>query len=111
VSDLDAPRAEPPRLLHRRLGYTASTQQAMRGEPEAVDEAEQRRQTAIAHRREHARLDAAWRRARPMMLDALDLFRREAGPTVPPAVQTHLRHLTREVDRVDVALRGGSRLD
>jgi hypothetical protein len=99
---------DEPRLLHRQLGYTTRPALALHGEPEAVDEAEQRRQTALAQRRDRARLDAAWQRARPTVLDALDLFRREAGP-LPKPVQTHLRHLTREVDRVDHALRG--RLD
>ncbi len=47
---------EKPRLLAQRpeQGYTASSAAALRGEPEAVSQAEQARQTAEAKRRDDA---------------------------------------------------------
>jgi hypothetical protein len=105
VSDDGA--TDRPRYLGRVGGYVAYSGIAA-DQLEAVDENEQRRQTAIARRREQQRLTSAWARAKPQILDGLDLVRRDAGGAkIPKRVLEGLRAVAREVDRVDHALRDG----
>jgi hypothetical protein len=95
VGDVDQPR-----FLHRNAaaGYTNSSALAARGEPEAVDEREQRRQTALAHRRERQHQQDVWRQARGLILDGIQTFTSSAA--VDGRLAAEMRPIRRQVDRV-----------
>jgi hypothetical protein len=65
-----------PRLLASRSerGYTSSDYEAMRTEPEAVSEQEQRDMTAAVHRAEQERLRREWSRTEGAIGHELDHF-------------------------------------
>jgi hypothetical protein len=105
VRSVSDERVYGPRWIGRTHGYVSYSGIAA-DELEAVSEADQRRQTSIARRREQQRLTSAWARAKPQILDGLDLVRRDARGAIPRRVEEGLRHLARDVDRLDHAFRG-----
>jgi hypothetical protein len=94
---------DAPRFLGRVGGYTPVARLSI--DPlEAVDEAEQERQTAWAHHRRQAQLVIAWTEAQTTIRDALDAFR-DAGAPLPGRVVRNLHFLDRSVRSLDRIVR------
>jgi hypothetical protein len=93
-----------PRLLHQRseLGYTSSSSEALRAEPEAVPEDYQERLSVEAERRRQAKRREAWERARSTILGGVDSFSGEAEND--RALANQLRVIPRAVARIDEAV-------
>jgi hypothetical protein len=105
VAVVTAAGEEQPRFLHRHLArnYTSTPYLAARYEPEAVTEAEQREQTARAHRRWQQEQQRAWGRAHSNIRRALSEFE-HSGP-VDRAVLNAAMAVERAAQRVDRRVR------
>jgi hypothetical protein len=88
--------ADQPRLLHRRseLAYTDHPSRALRGEPESVDAATQRRLSVEAGRREEVRRRQRYDELLRRLFGALEELRSEF-----PQVAHEARAIRRELDR------------
>jgi hypothetical protein len=91
---------DAPRLLHRQSehGYTDLPHRSLPAEPEAVPASYQRRITEQAHRREQARLAAAWVETAEVIDTALDGFAAVAGND--RAIQREVSAVRRSADRL-----------
>jgi hypothetical protein len=88
--------SDTPRYLGRTGGYAPRpTIDAL----EAVDEDEQRRQTAQAHLRWKKDLARDWGRCRTEVLNAVQAF--TSSPRVNGKMRHHVRQITRTIDRID----------
>jgi hypothetical protein len=92
---------EQPRFLHRYVGrnYTESAFLAVPGEPECLTAAEQRAQTARAHRRWQQEQQRAWGRAATSIGQALSTFVRDGHPD--RRLLDDVKAIERPVGRVD----------
>jgi hypothetical protein len=101
VADVSAAGEEQPRFLHRHVArnYTSTPYLAARYEPEAVSEAEQREQTARAHRSWQQEQRRAWGKAHANIRRALDEFA-HSGP-VDRGVLDAAKGVERAAQRVD----------
>jgi hypothetical protein len=97
----DLVSAGEPRLLARasERGYTSALQLAMHGEPEAISNEEQQRQTLAARRRWQAKQRRAWGTARQHIFDAVEGFRRDGHPD--GQLLNDVKAIERQVGRVD----------
>jgi hypothetical protein len=91
---------EPPRLLHRRLGYTTSIREALPHEPEAVSAETQAELTARALRTVNARKRQAWLESRGRLERELEQLRWCFGS----AIADELRGIRRAIDRLEQKL-------
>ena len=98
---------DEPRLLARRseLGYTDAPTRALPGEPEAISEEEQARQTLAARRAQERQQREAWQQARARIVDGVSIVR-TTKPAMPRQVVSTVRVIERAVARVDAELRG-----
>jgi hypothetical protein len=98
-----ARNGDDARFMHRHSehGYTSSLHEAMRDEPEAVSESEQRRLTRQAERRADDRKLAAWREARTSIMGALDTFTEQASVSRDHALVGVVRGIRHRVHAID----------
>jgi hypothetical protein len=89
---------DKPRLLASRseIGYTASTYEALRAEPEAVSEEEQRNLTRAVRDAEHERLLREWRRTSTTINGELD--RLSAAVSLDHGQRSGIRAVRRSTD-------------
>jgi hypothetical protein len=92
------PRSDRPRLLAQRseLGYTGSTYEALRGEPESITASELERMTRAVRDAEHERLLSEWRRTRTTINGELD--RLSAAVSLDPGARSGVRAIRRSTD-------------
>jgi hypothetical protein len=94
VGDVDQPR-----FLAKGLGYVDSAARAM-DRVECVDEDEQARQTAAAHRAWEREQRRAWGQARREILAGVERFKANGHPDKPLLRDLHLiEYGTRKLDR------------
>jgi hypothetical protein len=93
------PDRDEPRLLHRRLGYTARVDQALPMEPEAVSEDEQTRMTRQVREAERARTAAAWKTANAQITSAVNGFQEQTGE-LSTGVRSGVRAVLRASEQV-----------
>jgi len=91
-------------MLHRysEHGYTASSGEALKAEPEAVSREEQERQSAEVRRVEEERRKTAWRSAHSQIDGALQQFEQEGHPD--PRTRSDTRAIARTARRIDERL-------
>ena len=89
--------ADEPRYL-ARVGYTHVRHLAV-DQLEAVDEDEQRRQTAAAHRRWREQVQRDWGAARSTILDGVERFK--SSGRLNRKLAGDVRVLERQVSRID----------
>jgi hypothetical protein len=96
---------EPIRLLAVRSehAYTDVPALAMRDEPEAVSEANQRELTRDARARWRVQQAQVWKQARALIVEALDVMTAASGADL--ALTSGARVIAREVSRVDRRIR------
>jgi hypothetical protein len=99
--------ADEPCLLASRseLGYVNRTAAALRGEPEAISEEEQLRQTFAVRRERERQQRQAWQQARGHLVDGVQIVR-TARPPMPKRVVSTVRVIERAISRVDAKFRG-----
>jgi hypothetical protein len=93
VDELDRPR-----FLGKHLGYVATSAIAI-DNLECVDEAEQRRQTQLANRRDRLRLRRDWQETHRKIDPALNEF--AAVARTVPKIHRELGHVHRAIRRLD----------
>jgi hypothetical protein len=97
-----------PRLLARRseFAYTDVPALSLPGEPEAISESEQRRQTLAARRKRDQQQRQTWLEARARIVEGVTLVR-TSRPPMPQRIMSSVRVIERTISRVDAELRGG----
>jgi uncharacterized protein involved in type VI secretion and phage assembly len=90
--------ADGPRFLAKAVGYTASSEIAM-DKLECVDEAQQQRQTADAHRRWKREQQREWGKARLAILAGVERFKVNGHPD--SQMLSDLRVVQRVTARID----------
>ena len=97
---------DEPRLLARHsASATPTPTRALPGEPEAISEEEQARQTLAARRAQERQQREAWAQARARIVDGVSIVR-TTKPAMPRQVVSTVRVIERAVARVDAELRG-----
>jgi hypothetical protein len=90
------PTPEPPRLLHRQLGYTSSTVEALAREPEAVPADYQQHLTSRAQRTVDRRRRDGYQHQRTVIERAIEALESDGIVT-----RTDTRLLRRELERLE----------